>query len=140
MNYFFDTNIIIDFLNEKDEVIEKLSNIAQNEESKIYINRLVYTESLRTINFQNSKIFKKAKETLEVFEKLDINKNIYDEAINFSRFAKSKGINLKGKCEAIDFIHFICAKYYELEIVSHDRDFDKLENIYHEFKNLQTSK
>ncbi|NWF66429.1 MAG: PIN domain-containing protein [Campylobacterales bacterium] len=140
MKYFIDTNIIIDFLNKKYDAVEILSNIAKNEENEIYINRLVYTESLRTIEIQNSKIFRKAKETLEVFEKLDINQNIYDEAINFSRFAKSKGINLKGKCEAIDFIHFICAKFYRLEIVSHDKDFEKLENIYHEFKNFQNLK
>ena len=43
----------------------------------------------------------------------------------------------KGKCEAIDFLHFITAKYNNLQIISNDKDFEKLEKIYQEFKNKE---
>ena len=132
MKYFFDTNIIIDILDKKEGAIEKLEALLL-EDSEILINRLVYLESLRTIHFKHKRIFKEAKETLDSFEKLDIKQEIYDEAVKFSRFCHSRGIKIKGKCEAIDFLHFITAKYYKLKIVSNDRDLEKLEDAYIEF-------
>jgi len=134
MKYFIDTNIIIDFLSKKEEAIQKLSEIASEDDCEIYINRLVYLESLRTIPTKNRKIFKNAEETLNVFEKLDINPEIYDNAIEFSRFFKTvKHQSLKGKCEAIDILHFMTAKHYDLELVTYDGDFERLEKIYQEF-------
>ena len=133
MKYFIDTNIIIDLINKDSEAIEKLSKIASSEESVLYINRLVEIESLRTIHVSHSKVFQNAKNTLNIFEKVDIKQEIYDEAVEFSRFCKSKGVSLKGKCEAIDFIHFITAKHYGLEIVTNDKDFAKLEEQYSKF-------
>jgi len=133
VKYFIDTNIIIDLINKDSEAIEKLSKIASSEESVLYINRLVEIESLRTIHVSHSKVFQNAKNTLNIFEKVDIKQEIYDEAVEFSRFCKSKGVSLKGKCEAIDFIHFITAKHYGLEIVTNDKDFAKLEEKYNEF-------
>ena len=133
MKYFIDTNIIIDLINKDSEAITKLEEIASSEKSILYINRLVEIESLRTIRVSDSKIFENAKNTLNVFEKVDIKQEIYDEAVEFSRFCKSKGVSLKGKCEAIDFIHFITAKHYGLEIVTNDKDFAKLEEQYAKF-------
>lgn len=133
MKYFIDTNIIIDFLNGKDNANEILVNIANQPNSELYINRLVCVESLRTIHFASTNVFQKAKDTLESFEKLEINPDIYLNAIHFSRFCHSKGIKLKGKCEAIDFLHFITAKHYNLEIITYDGGFEKLEKAYVEF-------
>ena len=130
MKYFIDTNIIIDFLEKNDEAIKLLSKIASEEESALYINRLVCIETLRTIHFDNSRIFNEAKESLESFEKLEIKPEVYEKAIHFSRYCHSKGVRLKGKCEAIDFLHFITAKYYNLEMISNDKDLKKLEKIY----------
>ena len=135
MKYFIDTNIIIDFLNKDEQAIKTIEEIAQDEESEIFINRLVCIESLRTIHFDNRNIFRKAKETIEVFEKVEIKHEVYDRAIDFSRYCKSKGVQLKGRCEAIDFLHFITAKYYGLTIVTNDKDFDKLELAYMGFIN-----
>lgn len=134
MKYFIDTNIIIDLLKKNENAIKKIVEIANEEASELYINRLVCLESLRTIHFENSKIFRESKKTLEAFEKLEINPKIYEEAIVFSRYCHSKGMKLKGKCEAIDFIHFITAKYNQLTIISNDKDFEKLEENYHNFK------
>jgi predicted nucleic acid-binding protein len=134
MRYFFDTNIIIDIFDKKLATITKLKEIINENESEIIINNLVYVEALRTINIKHKKIFREAKSTLDSFHIVNITKDIYDEAIAFSRFCHSKGIKLKGKCEAIDFIHFITAKYYYLEIISNDKDLDKLEEIYQPFK------
>ena len=78
MKYFIDTNIIIDFLNKKEVAIQKLTEIAREDDSELYINRLVVLESLRTIPMKNSKIFQASQETLENFEKLDINPEIYN--------------------------------------------------------------
>lgn len=133
MKYFFDTNIIIDILNKKDNVLERLEAISLAEDSEIFINRLVYLEALRTIRFRDKKFFREAKKTLDSFEKLDIEQEIYDKSVEFSRFCHSQGVKLKGKCEAIDFLHFITAKHYELEIISNDGDFAKLEKAYTEF-------
>ena len=133
MKYFFDTNIIIDIFDKKDEVLEILESISSEENSEILINRLVYLEALRTIHHTHRKIFREAKKTLDSFTKVNIEQEIYDKAVLFSRFCKSKGINLKGKCEAIDFLHFITAKYYNLILISNDKDFEKLEQKYNEF-------
>lgn len=136
MKYFFDTNIIIDIFDKKEEAMDKLYSIALQEDSEISINRLVYIEALRTIHNKHKKRFREAKITLDSFTKVNIKQDIYDEAIAFSRYCHSKGIKLKGKCEAIDFLHFITAKYYALELITNDKDFDKLETNYNEYKNI----
>ncbi len=136
MKYFIDTNIIIDFLDNKEEAIEQLKTLAMEEKSELFINRLVLVETLRTIRFSHKKIFREAKEKLSFFHKVDIEPEIYEEAIQFSRYCHSKGVKLKGKCEAIDFLHFITAKYYNLILISNDRDLDRLESSYREFENM----
>lgn len=132
--YFIDTNLIIDFLNKKSEAIEVISSIVNDEESKIFINQLVNLESLRTIPVQNTNIFNKAKEVLDDFKKLEIKHEIYEKTIEFSRYFRTvKHQSLKGKCEAIDLLHFVTAKYYDLELITYDKDFERLEIIYQEF-------
>ncbi|MCF6184385.1 MAG: aldehyde dehydrogenase [Bacteroidales bacterium] len=116
----------------KGEQIEKITSL-MNDGNILYINRLVMIESLRTIPNKNSKIFRESKKMLGLFEPLDIEQDIYEKAIAFSRFCKSKGIQLKGRCEAIDFLHFMTAKHYGLELISNDGDFDKLETCYSVF-------
>ena len=52
----------------------------------------------------------------------------------FSRFCNTKlHFTLKGKCEAIDFLHFITAKYYDLKMISNDSDLEKLDDAYVKF-------
>ncbi len=133
MKYFVDTNIIIDFFKKDKKATDQIVKIASDEDSELFINRLVCIEALRTIHFDHSKIFNQAKDSLESFEKLEINPKIYEKAIHFSRYCHSKGIKIKGKCEAIDFLHFITAKYYNLKIVSNDKDLDRLEDIYKKY-------
>ena len=132
MKYFFDTNVISRLVSKDDDAIKKITELASNENSKFYINRLVYMESLRAIPQKRTKLYNNTKETLESFEKLDITQDIYDESIEFARFCKSNGLNF-GKCEAIDYIHFITSKKYGLEIISFDNDMLKLEEIYPRF-------
>ena len=136
MKYFIDTNVIIDLLDNKEEAKDKLREIAL-EDSEIFINRLVVLETLRTIHFRNKKIFKEALFKLNLFEKVDIKQEIYDETIQFSRFCHSKGVKIKGKCEAIDFLHFVTAKYYGLKLVSFDNDMDRLQECYIEFMEIK---
>ncbi len=135
MNYFIDTNIIIDLLDNKVEAKEQLKSLVSEEESELFINRLVLTETLRTIHFKHSKVFKKAEEKLALFTQLNIQPQIYHKAIAFSRYCHSKGIKLKGKCEAIDFLHFMTAKNYDLKLISNDKDLEKLEKAYEDFLN-----
>jgi len=155
VKYFIDTNVIIDLLgqNKKTDAKresqeeeqqrkkeaqlkakEQLEEILLEEDSEVFINRLVLVETLRTIHFTHKKRFRDAETTLELFEKLDIKDDVYREAIEFSRFCNTKlHFTLKGKCEAIDFLHFITAKYYDLEMISNDRDLEKLEEAYLKF-------
>jgi predicted nucleic acid-binding protein len=152
VKYFFDTNVIIDLLgrNQKKEqkkesqsekkdreekaqlkAIQKLEKIMLEDKSEIFINRLIVMETLRTIHFDQTNVFKKAEETLNTFRQVDIRPKIYEDAINFSRFCNTKELyHLKGKCEAIDFLHFMTAKYYNLEMISFDGDMETLENSY----------
>jgi predicted nucleic acid-binding protein len=130
VKYFLDTNLIIDFLAKKPQAISKLLTIAQQGDSEIFVNRLVYLETLRTIPVSNSRIFRDSKAVIDGFEFLDINQEIYDKSIDFSRYCQSKGITLKGKCAAIDFLHFITAKHYALELLSNDQDMEKLADAY----------
>ena len=133
MKYFIDTNIIIDLLANKEEAKAQLKALFLQEESELFINRLIVMETLRTIHFNHKKVFREAEKKLTLFQQLDIKPKVYEKAIEFSRFCHSKGIKIKGKCEAIDFLHFITAKYYELEIVSNDGDMSKLEDAYLKF-------
>ena len=57
MKYFIDTNVIIDFLKKDVDATKKLTLIAGEEDSELFINRLVYLESLRTIDIQKFTIF-----------------------------------------------------------------------------------
>ena len=136
MRYFIDTNIIIDYLKQKPDAIEKLKPLFLDNRSEIYINRLVVMETLRNIKFTNKNEFNNAKSAIELFRQVDIKPEIYNEAIEFSRYCRSKGVTLSGKCEAIDFLHFITAKHYNLEIITNDKAFIILEEKYTEFNNL----
>ena len=133
MKYFIDTNIIIDLLDNNEEVKAQLKVLLLEEDSELFINRLIVMETLRTIHFNHKKIFREAETKLTLFRQMDIKPKIYENAIAFSRFCHSKGIKIKGKCEAIDFLHFITAKYYNLIMVSNDRDLAKLEEAYVKF-------
>lgn len=135
MKYFFDTNVVSRLVKEDDEAIAKLQELASNEESEFYINGLVFMESLRAIPLTHKKLYDATKETLESFIKLETTQEIYDKSVSFSRFCKSKGINL-GKCEAIDYLHFMTAKHYGLEIVSFDKDMKILEEKYNDWMNI----
>ncbi|MBV5277551.1 MAG: PIN domain-containing protein [Campylobacteraceae bacterium] len=132
MKYFFDTNVISNLVRKEEVAITKLQELASDDRNEFYTNQLVFMESLRAIPLTHKKLFDNTKETLENFEKLEITQDIYNKSIEFARFCKSKGISL-GKCEAIDYIHFITAKYYDLEIVSFDGDMARLEEKYQEF-------
>jgi predicted nucleic acid-binding protein len=132
MKYFFDTNVISNLVKNDSVAIAKLQELASDDTSEFYTNRLVLMESLRAIPLTHKKLYKNTKETLENFEKLEITQDIYDKSIEFARYCKSKGMSL-GKCEAIDYIHFMTAKYYGLEIVSFDGDMIRLEEKYQEF-------
>jgi len=133
VKYFIDTNVIIDLLNNDEEAKRQLKALFLQEGSELFINRLIVMETLRTIHFQHKKVFREAEKKLTLFRQVDIKPKIYKDAVAFSRFCHSKGIKLKGKCEAIDFLHFITAKYYTLEIVSNDGDMPKLEDAYVKF-------
>ncbi|MCX7067616.1 MAG: PIN domain-containing protein [Methylococcales bacterium] len=134
MRYFIDTNLIIDaYEKKKPEAINKLTPILENEESEIFVNRLVCLETLRTVKITHHKNFQYLKEVFAGFDVLDINQAIYDQAIELSRYCQSKGITLKGGCAAIDFVHFTTAKYYELEMLANDGDMEKLADIYPAF-------
>jgi len=145
MKYFFDTNVIskivLFLINKKEpsendiEILREIKNILKDKDSQIYINRLVELEALRAIPKTHKKLFKETKNILNEFEKLVISKDIYYQAIEFSRFCKSKGVSL-GKCEIIDYLHFLTAKNYNLILVSDDKDMKLLEAKYQEFKAL----
>jgi len=132
MKYFFDTNVISKLVNKDSDTIEKIQELTTDEESEFYINRLVYMESLRAIPLTHKKLYRNTIDTLDSFEKLDITQSIYDTSVKFARFCKSKGLNF-GKCEAIDYLHFITSKNYNLEIISFDKDMKKLEELYPQF-------
>jgi predicted nucleic acid-binding protein len=135
MKYFIDTNLIIDaYDKKKSEAINKLKPILEDDDSEIFVNRLVYLETLRTVKLESSKNFRELKAVFDGFTILDINQDIYERAIVLSRYAQSKGITLKGGCAAIDFLHFTTAKYYELEILANDGDMEKLAGIYTDWR------
>ena len=130
MKYFIDTNIIIDLLNNNEEAKRQLKALFLEESSELFINRLIVMETLRTIHFNHKKVFREAEKKLTLFRQVDIKPEIYEDAVAFSRFCHSKGIKIKGKCEAIDFLHFMTAKHYGLEMISFDGDMETLENSY----------
>ena len=131
MNYFLDTNLIIDFFDKnRAEAISKLTPVLEAEDSEIFVNRLVYLETLRTVKLSHHKKFDALKEVFDGFTFLDINPRIYEQAISLSRYCQSKGVTLKGRCAAIDFLHFATAKYYGLELLAVDGDMEKLAEIY----------
>jgi len=133
VKYFLDTNVISKLVKKDSEAIAKMKAITQEDAPEFYINRLVKLESLRAIPLTHKKLYTKTEETINLFREVEIKPSIYSEAIAFSRFCKSKGLNF-GKCEAIDYLHFITAKDYNLTLISFDGDMEKLEEIYPKFK------
>lgn len=147
MKYFIDTNLIIQYFDygydysiqinrndrkDKKEAFlkakSKMMPILEDDDSEIFMNRLVYLETLRIIT--DSKKFDYLKEVLANFTVIDIYPEIYEKAVNFSRYCRSNGITIKGRCAAIDFLHFITAKHYEFELVANDKDMETLETYY----------
>lgn len=133
MRYFIDSNFIIDTFERKNmSSINKLSLILSNPNDEIFYNGIVYAETLRVVLDENA--FRELKSAFDFFLWLDINQSIYSETKKFSRYCRSKNIKVtKGRCEVIDIIHFITAKYYDLELLSNDGDMQKLEEAYQEF-------
>lgn len=138
MKYFIDTNLIIDVFERKmSDSSNKLSLILADSETEIFYNGLVYLETLRAVTDEN--VFATLKSAFDLFTWIDINQSIYLESKKFSRYCRlnNKGKVTKGRCEAIDFVHFVTAKHYQLEILSRDQDInDKLVNAWNEY--LQT--
>ena len=140
MKYFLDSNVIIDVVNKVQDAIDSLKIILEEKDSEIYINQLVEMESLRTITYkqeQSKHLYTKTREILNQFIKLEMNPDIFERAKDFSRYCHSNGLNIKGKCASVDYLHFMTAKYYDLQIVTYDGDMDKLEEKYNEFINAQ---
>jgi predicted nucleic acid-binding protein len=145
--YFIDTNLIIHYFDygydysiqikrndrkDKKEAFlkakSKIEPILENDDSEIFINRLVYLEALRKET--DKKKFNYLKNVLSNFTVIDIYPEIYEKAVNFSRYCYANGITIKGRCAAIDFVHFITAKHYEFELVANDKDMETLEIHY----------
>jgi hypothetical protein len=131
---------VIDIPGNKADVITRMTAITTQQNFEAFcVNRLVYLESLRGISLKKSNIYIKTKAFLDNCKLYEIDQVIYDNTIEFSRFCKSKGITLKGGCEAIDFVHFMTAKYYELEILASDTDItEKLPSMYAEWQQAQS--
>lgn len=125
MSYLIDSNIIIDMANG----IENNFNF----ESDGYITKLIYIECLRTIDIEKLNVFKDTKDLLDSFKKLDIQQDTYDKTIDFSRYCKKLGVNIKGRCEVVDFLNFMTAKKYGFQILSNDKDIIKLESAYQKY-------
>ena len=135
MNYLFDSCLLIDAYDRKlPEAMERVRQVFSEDDAKFFINRLALLETLRGIKWVDTKKFQTLKSTLEIFTVVDIEQEIYDNAISFSRFCRSKGITLKGGCEAIDYLHFLTAKHYGFEILTNDRDMAALATIYPNWK------
>lgn len=139
MKYFLDSSYIIDYINKRaprhNDVLQALNQLLKDSNNEFIINRLVYTEVLRGIKLNHKKLYHKTLQALNSFTEVEIKKDIYDEAISFSRFCTSIGVTLSGSCAPIDFIHFITAKQYGLALLSMDNGFKTLDDKYVEFKN-----
>ena len=59
MKYFFDTNVISNLVRKDEAAIAKLQEIASDDNSELYINRLVFMESLRAIPMDRKNLFDK---------------------------------------------------------------------------------
>jgi predicted nucleic acid-binding protein len=129
VKYFLDTNVISNLVRKDEKAIEKIKDITKDGNYELYINRLVYMESLRAIPLKRESLYIKTKELLDSLTKVDIKEETYFKGVAFARFCKSKGLNF-GKCEAIDYLHFMTAKYYGLEMISFDGDMETLESSY----------
>lgn len=132
MKYFIDTNFVIDVFERKNaDSINKFISILEND-GELFYNGLVYTETLRAVLDEN--IFLELKSAFDNFGWLEITRSIYVDAKRFSRYCRSKNMKVtKGRCEIIDFIHFITAKHNGLEILARDSDMEKLEKAWNDF-------
>jgi predicted nucleic acid-binding protein len=132
MKYFIDTNFVIDVFERKNsDSIDKFSSILEND-GEFFYNGLVYAETLRAV--LNEEMFSELKSAFDNFEWLEITRSIYIDAKRFSRYCRSKNIKAtKGRCELIDFIHFVTAKHNNLEMLARDSDMIKLEQAWNDF-------
>lgn len=127
-----DTNVLINLF-QKNITHPKLQEVLESDKD-IVITNLIYIEFLRGINYNHKRHYLQMREFLNNLEILQVNRDIYNMAIDLNRFCKSKGVTLKGKCEVIDFINFCSAKHYNLKTITNDRDFDILEEYFNKLK------
>jgi predicted nucleic acid-binding protein len=130
--YFVDTNVIIDFLKKRETPsVEKLKNLLK-QDVRLCINRIVLSETLRTIPIERENKFVSDKDVmLEAFQLLDIDHSIVMRSIELNRNGRSQGVSLKkeDECGWLDYIHYATAEQHQIEIISNDRDFIKISSL-----------
>ncbi len=138
MTVFLDSSII--FYKKQDTAKYKEFEDLIKSDNILIINSLVRLEVLQGINYKDANLHKKFIKLFgDRFEIKEINRDIYEMAIRIDRVLKSKGITLKkGKTKdvagVIDIINFCTSKYYQCEMAHNDKDFDKLDKCYQDFK------
>ena len=138
MNSFLDSSIIY-FKKSNDVKYHQFVELIASDRILI-INDLVRLEVLQGINYKDKNLYEKFVKLFDSrFEVREINKDIYQMAINIDRLLKAEGITLKkGKTKdiagVIDIVNFCTAKYYECEIFHNDDDFNKMEEVYVKYK------
>ncbi len=149
MKYFIDTNFFLDLFERKNtDSISKFESICGNN-SEFFYSGLVYAEALRKapeklLDANNNEvldkdgksilIFEELKAAFDNFECLEITRSIFFDAKKLARYCYLQKIKAtKGRCELIDFVHFVTSKHYNLEMLTRDSDMEKLEQAWNDF-------
>jgi len=136
--YFIDTNVIIDFIKGTNTpIVKQLRELLTQDDIQLAINIIVLMEVLRVIPKSENKKFSDVRKIILVsFQLIDIDHDIILRSIDLNRLGRSQGITLKkeNECGWLDYIHYATAEKYGLEIISNDRDMDKIKGMLQYFQ------
>ena len=144
-SYLFDANYLIllfdnsDNTNEKHEAVKKdFQEKINDEDSKFFLTHLVRYEVLRGISWNNKKKLEVIDSRLSAFTMIELDQEIVDLARDLFRYErhcaqKEKRTAILDKRQ-FDVIHYACSTIRELEILSLDKDIDKIRLIHNKMK------
>jgi len=143
MNYLLDTNFIINVVENKNtdrgiECKDMFSNIVKAPEApSLFSTELVRVECLRTIPRtpeKKKKFTMMSQFFIDNVAVLELNREIYDKAIDFSRYCGANGYNLSLRNGIVDLTNFIISKEKKLILLCSDIDNEILESHWRSYK------
>lgn len=126
-------NVIIDCIKKTDtKAVNELKQLLMQDDVPLAINRIVFMEILRAIpKSEDGKFSSMEKILLESFRLVDIDHDMVARSVELNRLGRAQGITLKkeNECGWLDYIHYATAEKYGFQMISNDKDMEKIKEL-----------